>query len=219
MPPSVSGFARSAGHVRRVTMPNLIKYWRQKRGISGQQLAELIGSTQPQVHRLETGKLRLKVDQMGVIAQALGVAPQDLLAPRMIPLVGYVGAGGEVEYLDDSAKGAGLDEVPAPPGADPQTVAVGIRGTSMHPVYRDGWVLYYSAHCQPVDLLGQDCVVRLADGRTMLKRLLRGSTAGHFNLESYNGAAIEDVPLEWAAAIDFIDPRGAAARAIARSIR
>jgi hypothetical protein len=70
----------------------------------------------------------------------------------------------------------------------------------------DGW------HASPAraatelfaDYYGKPCVVKIADGRTMLKTLKRGSLPGRYNLVSYNSPDIEDVELVWAARINFI---------------
>ena len=55
----------------------------------------------------------------------------------MIPVLGIVGAGGEVRPIDDHAQGAALEEVECPPGSSAfHVVALRINGDSMHPVFR-----------------------------------------------------------------------------------
>jgi transcriptional regulator with XRE-family HTH domain len=63
---------------------NRIKELREERGLSTYQLAALVGTTQPTIHRLETGKRKLTVDWMTKIAGALGVERADLIAPTIL---------------------------------------------------------------------------------------------------------------------------------------
>lgn len=126
---------------------------------------------------------------------------------RGVPLVGYVGAGAEIIIVDDHAKGAGLDEVEAPPGARSGTVAVRVRGGSMMGRYDPGDVIYYSEQLPPDSLVNKrECVVKLGDGRLFVKRLRRGSARGLYSLDGVHGPVIEDVAVEWVARIDASKP-------------
>lgn len=124
-----------------------------------------------------------------------------------IAVAGYVGAGGEIPaYVDDYAKGEGLEHVPRPPGMRGDVVAVKVRGPSMLPVYRDGDVLFYSLDDRrhPAELIGIECIVRLRDGRTMLKEVRHGSRKGSFTLGSHNWGDIPDVRIEWAVPVRWV---------------
>lgn len=128
-------------------------------------------------------------------------------APHSTPeaeLVGYIGAGGEVFPIDDHAQGAGLEPVEAPSGAE-GSVALRIRGNSMHPL-QDGWLIFYRREVDGVDpsLVGRLCVVKLTNGAMMLKTLRHGRKKGRWNLESYNEPMREDQKLEWASKVLFI---------------
>ena len=123
-----------------------------------------------------------------------------------IPVVGYVGAASEYFGFDDHAQGAGLDEIDRPPGVPERAVAVIVRGDSGYPAIRDGMVLvYWNCVPDPTDLVGEDCFVRLRDGRTVVKLLERGSQTGLWTLVSINASAppIRDVEIEWAAPIEI----------------
>jgi len=69
-------------------MPNRIKYWRTRFGLSYAALAHLAGTTAPQIQKLERGERKLTVDWMVRIARALSsvgqgeVNPEDLLPPK-----------------------------------------------------------------------------------------------------------------------------------------
>lgn len=125
--------------------------------------------------------------------------------PRMIQVVGYVGAGAEVFSIDDHAKGAGLEEVECPwDGLAPSTVAVRVRGDSMAPAYYDGDLIFYEQnHTDIVHLLGKECVVALADGRKFIKTLRR-TQSGQWYLHSHNAEPILGVEIEWAAKVKLI---------------
>lgn len=191
-----------------VLMRNRIAELRQARDWSQEHLAKLVGTTNQQIGRLESGARRLTVDWMERVAQAFGVNPADLLAPsgqRTIPLVGYVGAGAEVFAIDDHAKGDGLEQVECPwDGLSPSTVAVRVKGDSMMPAYFDGDLIFYEQqYTDFTHLLGKECVVALADGRKFIKQLRR-TQSGQWYLHSHNAEPILGVQIEWAARVRLI---------------
>ncbi len=125
--------------------------------------------------------------------------------PDTVPLKGKVGAGQQVEAVDNGD----MDDAPAPPDATPDTVAVQVSGDSMFPTYEEGSLIYYSRHLPPSELINRRAVVQLADGRIFLKVIRPGSTPDFWTLQSINAQYpdIEDVVVEWAAPIDWIRPR------------
>jgi len=128
-----------------------------------------------------------------------------VLRARMIPLVGYVGAGAQIYAIDDHPKGGGLEQIRCPwDELGPSAVAVRVRGDSMEPVYYDGDLIYYDE--QSADfrhLLGKDCVVALVDGRRFLKQLRR-TQQGLWFLHSHNAEPVFGVEIQWAAKIRLI---------------
>jgi phage repressor protein C with HTH and peptisase S24 domain len=116
-----------------------------------------------------------------------------------------VGAASEFFGFDDHAQGAGLDIIEAPPGVPDGAVAVIVRGDSGYPAIRDGMVLiYWNTDGDPAGLVGEDCFVKLRDGRTLVKILERGTQPGRWTLSSINASTppIRDVEIEWAAPIE-----------------
>lgn len=87
-------------------------------------------------------------------------------------------------------------------------MAIEVRGSSMHPVYRNGDYLVCSGRFMSNfdNLVGLDCVVQIKGGEGLVKILMRGRTRGKYSLKSYNFTVpdIEDVEIEWAAPIDWI---------------
>lgn len=191
-----------------------LKNARKAAGLTQAELARRAGVAQQLIGQLERGEVR-STKAVYRIAEILNV-PANVIDPTLpsgsnhypsVPLVGYVGAGSQVLALDDHHKGAGLEEVEAPPGgASRSTVAVRVRGDSMMPAYMDGDLLYYDTKHDGdfTHLIGRECVVALADGRVFVKRLHRGSQPGRWLLVSHNGTPVEDVEIAWAARVKWV---------------
>jgi phage repressor protein C with HTH and peptisase S24 domain len=153
-------------------------------------------------------------------ARRFGVTPEWLLTGRepfptggdeapapKVPVVGYVGAG-SAAHLYDVAQ-PDLDEVSGPANAAEDMVAVEIRGDSLGPFF-NRWYVFYDDVRRPMtpDLIGQLCVVGLADGRVLIKQVQRGSAEGLFNLISATEKPIADVTIDWAARVNSISRPG-----------
>lgn len=190
-----------------VSMSNNIKLYRQKAGLTLEQVAQAAGTSNQMIGLLERGQRKLTVEWMERIAPALGVSPADLmLASKTVPVVGYVGAGAEIYSIDDHAKGNGMFETSAPPqGATPSMVALVVRGDSMSPAYEDGDIIYYDQQLTGDfdHLVGKRVVVRLKDGRTYVKKL-RKNSEGHYWLHSHNADPIVSPDLEWIAPVAWV---------------
>lgn len=188
--------------------PNRLTELRNAAGLSIEEVAEQTGLSTSYVSRLERGERNLSVKKMEAFAKVLRTTPAELLsaAPmRMIPVVGYVGAGQEIYDIDDHAKGDGIDEVECPwDELAHSTVAVRVRGDSMVPAYFNNDLIFYER--QDTDfthLLGKECVIALADGRKFIKQLRRTAT-GQWYLHSHNAEPILGVEIEWAGRVRLI---------------
>lgn len=174
------------------------------------ELSRRSGVPYDNVNKYLAGKVdQPRGDTLASLAKALGVEPLwlekgiDHESPiRMVPLKGYIGAGGHVEAIDH-----GPDEIEAPADSHPDTVAAQIKGDSQLPVLQDGWIIYWSVPKPASVMINQLAVVQLSDGRIMVKTLRNGSQPGLWTLTSFNAADIVDVPVDWAAKIDWIKPR------------
>jgi len=56
----------------------LIAYYRHIRGMSQARLAELVGCSQAQLHRIEKGERGVSVELLSSIAHQLGIGPETL---------------------------------------------------------------------------------------------------------------------------------------------
>jgi transcriptional regulator with XRE-family HTH domain len=132
------------------------------------------------------------------IARALGVTVDSLYDEDYGPppeaarvwVKGYIGAGNTVLNFEAMGENEGFYEVARPPGVagGVNLVAAEIRGGSMPP-WRDGDVVYCEArdHVDIDSVLGEACLVELADGGTVFKDVRRGYEPGTFNLHSWDG--------------------------------
>ena len=209
-------------------MKNRIKELRTLQGVSLAQLEERTGISAQQINRLEKGERRLNEDNLYKLASALSRRPHELLeeGPRMIRVSAYVGEDGEVHPYNDSEKTPEDPDVASPPGLDPTgVVAIRIKSESMMPVLQPEWVVFYSdrrdtimpllqggwqvPYNQPTEeplseFFDKMCIIKLRDGRTMLRTLNRGYANGKYILSAFNRTALVDVEIEWAAKIVYI---------------
>jgi len=130
------------------------------------------------------------------IAQAFGTTTERIFNDRTplgrVGVFGKIGARADVYPIDDDHRDTPMYEVPMPAGVDPDGdyVAFEIEGFSMPPA-EPGWLVYFrKVEVTPDDLLNSPCLVDLADGRRLFKRLRRGYAPGLYNLESWDGSAL-----------------------------
>jgi hypothetical protein len=126
---------------------------------------------------------------------------------RMVPVIGRVGADPDGAVLFATGQ-AGADLVPIPPGGTPKAVALLIVGHSMPGLADDGGLIYFEDQRSPPtpDMLGHVVVVETDREEVLVKRLLRGSKANRYDLESLAGPTRRDCKIRWAAHITAIIP-------------
>jgi transcriptional regulator with XRE-family HTH domain len=144
---------------------------------------------------------------LGEILIALGISEYDYGASKKVLVQGYVGASDEIVLFDHFNDGP-LETVDSPfPGYHGTVVRV--RGDSAAPRYRAGELLAYTPESGDIGrMVGREAIVKLADGRLLLKQLQRSSAADTYILLSINPAhpPILDVMVEWCAPIDWHRP-------------
>ena len=154
----------------------------------------------------------------GIGAPKADAAEEPAPGPILVPVIGRVGADTEGRVLFATGQEAG-DLVPLPPGGTEKAVALRIVGHSMHGVADDGGLIYFEAQQTPPtpDMFGHVVVVETLEGEVLVKRLLRGSRSGRFDLESMVGPTRENCKLRWAAHITAIIPPHQARRILRSS--
>lgn len=158
-------------------------------------------------------------------AAAFGVRPEwlyDAAGPMLpaaeagfVPIIGRVGANPEGLVLYASGQEPG-DLAPIPPGGTEKAVALRVVGHSMRGVADDGALIYFEDQrtAPTPDMLGHVVVVEVDTDEVLVKRLLRGSRPGRYDLESIAGPTRQDARLRWAAHITAIIPPFQARRVI-----
>lgn len=201
-----------------------LRWARKKAGFkSAAQAARALGVTGTTYTSHENGHRKFDATDAALYGRRFRVEAGWLLTGRgapsalySVPVVGYVSAGdGQVQYAEGHGN---FGEAPVPPGGSEKTVAVEVRGDSMRGIADEGWRVYYDDRRDPPNEghLGRLCVVGLADGRVLVKKVYRGREPGLYDLESTNAATLHDMPVQWAALVTAIIPEYTA-RGIDRS--
>jgi hypothetical protein len=136
----------------------------------------------------------------------------------MVRIIGSVGANPDGTVLYATGQEAG-DLAPIPPGGSARASALEVRGHSMRGWADDGSLIYFEEQrtTPSPDMLGHVVVAELDTGEVLVKRLLRGSKAGVYDLESIAGPTRNDARLKWVAEITAVIPPKHAKRIIVRS--
>jgi phage repressor protein C with HTH and peptisase S24 domain len=190
---------------------SLVRAIKQKSGVKTQgELADLLEVSQPTVSRWLSGtppELH-HAERIDQVARRLRlVNHKQTLKMTTVPVVGYVGAGGTVDFREGQGPFGEADMPPKDGG--PTLVAVVVHGDSMSGTLEDGWTVYYDNRREPPDegLHAKLCIVGLTDGRVLIKKLYPGRKRGHYDLHSVNAPPLLDQPVDWAARITWISPK------------
>ncbi|HYM31982.1 MAG TPA: LexA family transcriptional regulator [Candidatus Cybelea sp.] len=192
-------------------MENRLRELRKRAGLTLENVSEKVGLSISQISRLEREASDLTGERLQQFAALYECTPADLISEgrTSVPLVGYVGGGAEVYPFDDAPLGGGFEQVDAPPNETRTVIAVEVRGDSMFPAYREGDLIYYAREhdFSPDACVGAECVVKIADGPTLVKTVMRGADPMRWTLLSYNAPPIEGARIEWAAPVLWVDKR------------
>jgi phage repressor protein C with HTH and peptisase S24 domain len=167
---------------------------------------------------IKDGELESYAKAFKVSLTWLAFGEGDQQKANVARVMGYVGAGAEIEPDFEQVPDEGLYEIELPFPIPPDAVAFEVRGDSMWPRYDDGDVVVCWRFSLGFDkVIGWEAAVRTADGRRFLKRIVYGDQRGTFNLESYNAPPIRGVHLEWVGQVNAVVRRGEWKQADARS--
>jgi len=143
----------------------LLRYLRERKKLSQEQLGELVGMTYHGIGQRERDAVRLKPSEWPVFAKALGVS-EDVFAEaagnqnpekRLIPLVGAIPAGWSKVVTHHE----GGDYVPAYDIQAERCFACVVKGDSMEPAMREGDIAVF----RDVAFEGEEELLR--DGRVV----------------------------------------------------
>lgn len=174
---------------------------RLDQGLRAKYIADLLGVAPARITEMKKGERRIQPHEMSILASELGLSDGN-----GVPVVGFVGAGGEVVFEDAYAKGDPLYTAEALPGMPARgLIGLEVRGDSMYPAIRDGYVAFIRRdgwdHVED-GALRDWAVCRVEDGRTLLKEIRRSSQHGRYDLISTNAPPIEGVKLIWATPVE-----------------
>jgi repressor LexA len=182
------------------------------RGWTQEQLAERLGTTQATVSRwLKGAEPRgSKLEEIRLLARESGLLDDAPAERQVIPIMGYVGAGGDVEPDFEQVPDDGLDQVELPyvVGIVGDPVGFAVRGESMQPKYSAGEIVIVERE-QPwsIDsMIGDYAVVLTYEGRRFIKKIMPGAEPHTYDLVSVNGPTIESVRLRWASPVRLVIP-------------
>lgn len=212
-------------------MKNRIKELRRGQGLTLQRLADRIGTTPQQIHRLERGDRRLTTEWMERVASGLGIHPTELIADET-DLAMRSGAGSPAASSDPGMRvrespvhgdidlpvfgtarggsealllndGEVVERVTRPSllAGATQAYAVYMTGDSMEPRYQAPELLYVN----PARPVTSDCyvVVQKANGEALVRRFTRRNDR-FVVLEQLNPRAEIQIPPEEVTAIHRI---------------
>lgn len=164
-------------------------------------------------------------DTLTKLATALGVDPlwlekgidQTGDAMSVVPLMGYVGAGGEVEPDYEQVPSDGLEQIEVPFSLPGDMIALQVKGISMLPRYDpdDVLIVWREQRRALHTFYGEEAAVRTTDGKRFLKVIQKSGEA--IDLVSWNDHPIKDVRLEWIGEI-YSTIRASQLRRVTRSI-
>ena len=193
-------------------------------GWSKAELARRAHEPYDNVTKYLSGKVKQpRGDTLARLANALEISPLYLEkgvdlenVESEVALMGYVGAGAEVEPDFEQVPPEGLEQIHVPFALPDDLIAFKVKGDSMLPQFRSETVIivYREQRRATETFYGEEAAVRTADGRRFIKTIMRGRHGA--NLISWNAAPIEDVSLAWIGEIFAVLPPSALRR-VARS--
>ena len=116
-----------------------------------------------------------------------------------VRLMGFVGAGAEVEPDFEQIPEDGLEQIEVPFALPEEMDAYQVRGDSMLPMFEDGMIIvvYREQRKSAEAFFGSRAIVRTSDGRRYIKTIIRGRSPGRVGLSSWNAQLIDDVTPVW----------------------
>lgn len=173
----------------------------QRKNIKAKRLSKRAGLGETAVRDIMETVDDPRVGTLIKLAEALETPVASLFGGE-IPVLGKVGAGGEILF-EESPEPKMVERPPLATGA---MMALEVSGDSMMPVYREGDIIYVRRDHEGVlpEYLGEECAVHTVEGGTYLKTLSPGTMPGRYTLRSFNAADMENVEVVWASPVLFV---------------
>jgi repressor LexA len=178
----------------------------ERTGKSRSGLAAHLGLRNSAVTEILAGERTIKADEMPLIIEYLEL--------DRVPVMGRIGAGGDIEPDYEQVVADELGTVRVPIAMPGELVAFEVKGESMMPRYDAGDIVVVWAEQKRATetFYGEEAAVRTRDGRRYLKTITQGRTRSVVRLTSWNARPIENVRLEWIGEIYLVIRAGQIAR-------
>ena len=186
----------------------------QSKGFSRRSLSKAADLSESAVRDLLTRTDNPGISTLRRIAEALEMPVDQLTGAGLrVPVLGKIGAGGQVIFITDTdvndSEATTGAFVPRPPLVTGRLMALEVVGASMLPKYEDGDIIYVRRDHDGIlpSYLDRYCAVRTSDGGTYLKILSIGSEVDRYTLRSLNAADMVNQEVEWASPVLFVMPK------------
>ena len=176
-------------------------------------LAEHLRLRNSAITEILAGDRTIKADELPLIVEYLEL--------DRVPIMGRIGAGGDIEPEYEQVVADELGTVRVPIALPGELVAFEVKGDSMKPRYDQGDIVVVWADQKRATetFYGEEAAVRTKNGRRYLKTITQGRTRAVATLTSWNAKPIENVKLEWIGEIYLVIRAGQVARIAARKAR
>lgn len=182
----------------------------ERTGKSKSGLAVHLGLRNSAITEILAGERSVKANEMALIIEYLEL--------DRVPIMGRIGAGGDIEPDYEQVVADELGNVRVPIALPGELVAFEVKGESMMPRYDAGDIVVVWAEQKRATetFYGEEAAVRTRDGRRYLKTITQGRTRSVATLTSWNAKPIENVRLEWIGEIYLVIRAGQIARIASR---
>ncbi|MGI9327575.1 MAG: helix-turn-helix domain-containing protein [Pseudomonadales bacterium] len=185
--------------------PQKLRWLRESKSVPMKQMADQLGVSAAQVHRLETGQRRLTVDMLLRYCRVLRSDPSQLLStPARVPVIGLVDSEHEIQPVSQ----AEWQFTPAPfLVADMEHVAaMRWEPTTGRFGPMRGHLLFVYRNVVGVSNLawGKRCLIERGDGSQRLGWPIREGSATH--IDGVEGRAEFNVDIAWATPLLAVVP-------------
>ena len=123
-----------------------------------------------------------------------------------VPLMGLVGAGGEVEPFFEQSPPEGWEMIQLPFMVEEGLIALRVMGDSMPQRYDEGdlLIVWKTQRNSVESLYGSEAAVLTSEGRRFVKRIMPSSKAGTVDLHSFDGRLpLVGIRLDWISEIKY----------------
>ena len=176
-------------------------------------LATFMGLRNSAITEILAGDRTIKADEMQRIVEYLEL--------DRVPVMGRIGAGGNIEPDYEQVVADELGTVRVPIALPGELIAFEVKGESMRPRYDAGDIVVVWAEQKRATetFYGEEAAVRTRDGRRFLKTITQGKSRAWVTLSSWNAKPIENVKLDWIGEIYLVIRAGQIARIAGRKMR